>query len=70
MSRFFLVSQNEIEADVLQKDLDNLGYNIRVKRVWNWEEEEETEHDYSQLKEMIKSRKNDAILNRLAKGEI
>ncbi len=70
MSRFFLVSQNDIEADVLQKDLENLGYNIQVKRVWNWEDEEETEQDYNQLREIIKTRKNPAILNRLIGDEI
>jgi hypothetical protein len=70
MSSILLISDEELVVESLQDDLNKLGYKVRLKKMWDWETNEETDEDYENLQKSVFQRKNPAILKRLLNNEI
>jgi hypothetical protein len=65
MSKFLLETEAEIEPDVLAAALKGLGFDVGVKRVWDWANDEETEEDYQQMVKLVSARKNPAMIDHI-----
>jgi hypothetical protein len=70
MSKLLLISKDELQVDNLYNDLNRLGYNVQIKKVKDWEDEEESDEDYIDLQKMASKRKNPSIVKRLLNNEI
>lgn len=70
MSKLLLISKDELQVDTLYNDLNRLGYNVQIKKVKDWEDEEESDEDYIDLQKMASKRKNPSIVKRLLNNEI
>jgi len=69
MSKFLLETEATIAPDDLVAALKGLGYEVGIKRVWDWANDEETDEDYRQMVKLVSSRKNPAIIDHILNDE-
>jgi hypothetical protein len=69
MSKFLLETEATIAPDALVAALKGLGYEVGIKKVWDWANDEETDDDYRQLVNLVSARKNPAICDYILKSD-